>query len=343
MVVIAGPGIAGVLGARSRPLLSSPHSIMSDFSLVESAGFAQPEVMKSVAPLLSALVFLVPLPALAWGSEGHVLTAAIARSRLSADALAKVDAILAQDHDSSTPSDMLSRSYWADVWRDHVHRETAQWHYVDVELDHPDWDGACDGHPAISGPASAGSEDDCVIDKVDQFSRELGDPATPMPERILALKFVLHLVGDLHQPLHVADNHDHGGNCVRVIFGANENAPLHAYWDSIALRALGKDARSILDRLVSEITPQRAEQWSAGDPLRWAKESHDVAVSVAYSFRTPPRCDRNEQPTLLPNGYDARTEAAVATQLERGGVRLAVILERAMAGLDLARLGANGG
>lgn len=314
---------------------------MSVFSLVAQPRFAQRPMVIKVASLFAALLCIAPTPSFAWGSEGHILTAALARTRLSAQALAKIDAILAHDHDDSTPSDMLSRSYWADVWRDHGHRETAKWHYVDVELDHPDWNAACNGHPSLSGPASTGPEDDCVVDKVEQFSRELGDPATPMNERILALKFVLHLVGDLHQPLHDADNHDHGGNCVRVTLANNEIVPLHAYWDSIALRGLGKDAHAILERLLTDITPQRSAEWSQGNPTTWAKESHGVAVSVAYSIPTPPRCDRNEQPLSMPKDYDAAAQAAVAMQLERGGVRLAVILERAMAKLDLARLTAE--
>lgn len=90
--------------------------------------------MKSVSIAVLIAGLLAPTHALAWGSEGHVLVAAIARSRLTPETLAKVDAILAQDKDQSTPSDMLSRSYWADIWRKHGHRETALWHYADIEL-----------------------------------------------------------------------------------------------------------------------------------------------------------------------------------------------------------------
>lgn len=287
-----------------------------------------------------AAAFVAPAPVFAWGSEGHVLIAAIARARLSAAATAKVDAILAQDKDQTTPSDMLSRSYWADVWRDHGHRETAKWHYLDVELDHPDFDAACNGHPVLTGPASTGPEDDCVVDKIDQFERELSDPATAMPERILALKYLIHFVGDLHQPLHAADNHDHGGNCVRVTLDGSDTVPLHAYWDGVALRGLGKDARAILARLLGDITPERAADWSRGVTRDWAEQSHEVAVTVAYSFQTPARCDRNEKPIVLPKGYDVAAQGAVATQIERGGVRLASLLERAVSNLSLDQLAA---
>lgn len=280
-------------------------------------------------------------PCLAWGSEGHILIAAMARSRLSPDTLAKVDAILAQDQDQSTPSDMLSRAVWADVWRSANHPETAEWHYADVELDHPDFDAACFGHPTVAGPASAGPEKACIIDRVQAFATELGDATTSPAERILALKYVLHFMGDMHQPLHLADNHDHGGNCVPISLGGTRTVNLHSYWDSVVVGELGKDARSILTRLNGDITPDRVRAWSKGDVTSWARETHDVAVAVAYSFPTPPGCAPNLAPRDLPAGYDARAQGVAAVQLERAGVRLAVVLENALAPINLSTASAG--
>jgi hypothetical protein len=290
--------------------------------------------LAAIALLASAL----PAPALAWGSEGHVLVAAIARARLSPETLAKVDAILARDQDATTPSDMLSRAYWADVWREHGHRDTALWHYADIELDNPDVDAACYGHPASALPASDGPAKACVVDRARDFAAELGDPATTPAERILALKYVLHFVGDLHQPLHMADNHDRGGNCVTISLGAPRTLNLHGYWDSVVVGELGKDARAILTRLSADITPQRAAAWARGDFASWGKETNAVAVSIAYSFPTPPRCERDMAPLELPKGYDARAQLTAATQLERAGIRLAVVLERALRPLSLDQL-----
>lgn len=284
---------------------------------------------------------LMPTPCLAWGSEGHVLVAAIARSRLTPDTLAKVDAILAQDKDQGTPSDMLSRSYWADVWREHGHRETALWHYADIERDHPDFDAACYGHPASAHPASDGPAEACVVDRARDFATELGDPATTPAERILALKYVLHFMGDLHQPLHMADNHDHGGNCIAIALGGTRTVNLHGYWDTVVVGELGRDARGILARLNGDITPALAAQWSRGDFASWGKESNAVAVSVAYSFPTPPRCESHMAPLTLPSWYDTRAQAAAATQLERAGVRLAVVLEKALGPLSFADVSAS--
>ncbi|MDB5579062.1 MAG: Nuclease [Bradyrhizobium sp.] len=110
--------------------------------------------MRTLCVVASLCIGLAPVPCRAWGSEGHILVAALARSRLTPETRAKVDAILAQDKDQSTPSGMLSRSYWADIWREHGHRETGLWHYADIELDHPDFGAACYGRPASRRPAS---------------------------------------------------------------------------------------------------------------------------------------------------------------------------------------------
>jgi len=297
--------------------------------------------MKIVLSTVLAACLVAPTPALAWGSEGHVLVAAIARSRLTPGTLAKVDAILAQDTDASTPSDMLSRSYWADVWRDHGHRDTALWHFADIELDNPDDDAACYGNPPAMVPASAGPARACVVDRARAFADELGDPATAPAERILALKYVLHFLGDMHQPLHMADNHDRGGNCVALALGGPRTVNLHSYWDSVVVRELGKDARAILNRLTADITPARAADWKKGDFAAWGRQTNAVAVSVAYSFETPPRCERDMAPIALPSGYDQRAQQAAALQLERAGVRLALVLERSLGRLPLASLTAT--
>jgi hypothetical protein len=296
--------------------------------------------MKKITVAALSALALLPTQACAWGSEGHILVAAIARSRLSPETLAKVDAILAQDHDASTPSDMMSRAVWADVYR-RDHRETSQWHFADVEKDHPDFDTACFGHPASAQPASAGPENACVIDRVADFARELGDPKTPMPERILALKFVLHFVGDMHQPLHVADNHDHGGNCILISLGGSRTVNLHSYWDTGVVLELGTDARDILTRLTADITPDKAGAWSTGDFNSWAHETNLIAFRTAYSFHTQPRCEQSPTPLLFPKGYDEAAQAAAATQIERAGVRLAVVLERALTALSTGALSAS--
>jgi hypothetical protein len=113
-----------------------------------------------------------------------------ARAYLTPAVQAKVDALLAADADATAPHDMASAATWADSWRN-SHRETSQWHFVDLELGRRDMDAACFGHPPSAVPASAGPEKACIVDRLDAFLAELKDPKTPQAERIAALKYLL--------------------------------------------------------------------------------------------------------------------------------------------------------
>lgn len=291
----------------------------------------------SLAAALAAAL-LLPGPCLAWGREGHVVIAAIARSRLTPETRAKVDAILARDADTLTAPDMPARATWADAWRGAGHRETAEWHFVDIELDHPDLDAACFGHPVSAAPASAGPAQACISDRVAAFAKELGAPDTTPAERGLALKYVLHFVGDLHQPLHAADNHDRGGNCVRVSLGGQRTVNLHSYWDTVVVGELGDDPDALAARLQAAITRADARTWSRGDFTSWTRETNAVAVKSAYTLGSPPRCERDAPPLDLPPGYDGAARAAVTLQLQRAGVRLASVLERELGSLGPDRI-----
>lgn len=269
----------------------------------------------------------VPAPACAWGYEGHKVVAAIARRYLTPVAQAKVDALLAADTDTLEPHDMLSAATWADSWRN-GHRETAQWHFVDLELDHPDLDAACFGHPPS---ANAGPPQACLVDRLNAFEAELANPATPQAERIAALKFVLHFVGDIHQPLHASDHEDHGGNCLRLALGGPRTTNLHSYWDTGLVSQMGADPVALANQLQARITPAQKAAWQAGDARAWALESFAVARSVVYWPGAPAGCDQNAPPVDLPSGYDATAKPAIVQQLQRAGVRLAWVLNRSFA------------
>lgn len=280
--------------------------------------------------IAAAVASLSPVPAFAWGYEGHEVVAAIAQSYLTPQAAANVDGLLAADTDTLTRRDMISRATWADAWRGAGHRETAQWHYVDLELDHPDLKSACNGEPAPDHPASAGPSQDCIVDRIIAFQRELSNPATPQPERILALKYLLHFIGDLHQPLHVSDNHDRGGNCVRVSLGGPRTTNLHSYWDTVVVEELDTSAKRLAARLRGQITPAQARQWATGNVRDWAMETYAVSKAFAYWPGAPSGCDYDAAPISLPTGYEARSRKVAAEQLERAGVRLAAVLNKAL-------------
>lgn len=277
----------------------------------------------------------LPAPAVAWGNEGHETIALIARGYLTADVRATVDAILASDTDTLTAPDLVSRATWADAWRGAGHRETASWHFVDIELGAPDLRTACFGFPAAATPASAGPVQDCVVDKVREFTAELASPATSQLERVLALKYLLHFVGDLHQPLHAANNQDRGGNCVLIALGAR-TVNLHAWWDTVVVGELGSDPVSLATLLTVAITPAQIAQWQAGDAGTWAQETFAVARAAAYRVGSPAGCTAGAAPLPLPPGYDDAARAAATLQLERAGVRLAMVLNHSLSGISVA-------
>jgi nuclease S1 len=119
------------------------------------------------------------MPAGAWGDLGHNVTALVAYRHLLPQARAHLDALLASDTDPLTAPDFAARATWADKYRN-AHRETAAWHFVDIEIDQPDLDGACFGFPPLEKgqAASQGPAQDCVANKIDEFTAELADPGT---------------------------------------------------------------------------------------------------------------------------------------------------------------------
>jgi hypothetical protein len=286
--------------------------------------------------LFTALAAALPSPLFAWGYEGHEVVATIARAELTPAVRAKVDAILATDTDPLTGHDMASEATWADAYRSHGHRETAQWHFVDTEIDgSADLDAGCFGHPASADPASAGPAQDCVVDKVREFAAELAASTTTPGERLLALKYLIHFVGDLHQPLHASDNHDRGGNCVLLALGGSRTQNLHGYWDTAVVEAIGSDPAAVAATLRARITPAARAGWQHGDATTWAQEAFSIARSTVYTAGSQPGCG-DAAPVALPAGYDVRAQAAAALQLERAGVRLGAMLNSALAKVTIA-------
>jgi hypothetical protein len=275
-------------------------------------------VKRSFLAACAALSLLAaPVQALAWGKEGHAIIALIAQRYMTPRATAAMNALLAEDAtDTLTDPDMASRAAWADVWRN-SHRETAPWHFVDVEID------------GSNDLASACPDGACLTAKLAQYQAVLASPQASRADRITALKFVLHLAADLHQPLHVSDHHDRGGNCVHLTPGG-ERANLHAYWDGVVVGRLGRDAQAVADELSAEITPSRLRQWQAGDISSWARQTYFYGKRVAYNLQSDAGCDPEGPRIQLSPAYEDAARAATRRLLEMGGVRLARLLNAAL-------------
>jgi hypothetical protein len=306
-------------------------------SLIPLARRAGP---RRAGPLLAVLLLAVLLlagsllessAALAWGDLGHEVTALIAYRHLTVKARATLDALLASDDDPLTKPDFASRATWADKYRT-VHRETAAWHFIDIEIDQPDMGSACFGFPALSAGQSAadGPAQDCIVNKIEEFFVELQSTGTPPAERLLALKFLIHFIGDLHQPLHTADHEDRGGNCVALSpspDGVDKN--LHAYWDVGAVGALGNSAREIAAQLDARITTEDLNSWTRGDARTWTLESFALGQKDTYALAARPTC-QSPGSTALSVEYQAQAQRDAALQIEKAAIRIAGLLNNAL-------------
>ncbi len=285
----------------------------------------------------------VTTPAHAWGDEGHEIVALIAQHYLDPAVATKVNSILAADATHLTPTTNIdSEATWADKLRDSdrnttkVHyNETHNWHFVDLEISAPNLNGACFGQPPLNGAlASAGPAQDCIVDKVNEFIAELKSPATSDQERLFALQFILHFVGDIHQPLHASDNNDAGGNSENVKAvpplaktAGSSSGNLHGFWDTqfVALQG-SKTAATVAKKLIAKITPSQRTKWSSGTAADWANESFGIAKVNSYDLPAPTSVHHY----TLPKAYVTNAKSVVAGQLSKAGVRLAFVLNNCL-------------
>ena len=261
--------------------------------------------------LVSCYLSGIPLRALAWGTQGHRIVARIAQSNLSPKARQEVRRLLRQGET------LESVATWADVIRN-SRPETKRWHYVDILLEHNNYDPVRDCKRTPFG--------DCIVNALDESRAILADPArletfklvlaNPQESRQAryeALKFLVHFIGDLHQPLHCADNHDRGGNDVKVtFFGKSSN--LHKVWDTDII------ARAGFTQTANRVAAMTDETVSLpGNSFAdWTLEAHRLAVEHAYK-----NLPVNQR---LGQNYYQSNRPVVDRQLLKAGQRLAAIL-----------------
>ena len=238
------------------------------------------------AALVCALVCILTGDALAWGQEGHSIIAEIAQQRLSPPAAQTVATLL-------KGRSLASIASWADDVRD-TRPETGGWHFVDIPLDVPTYKPARDCKP---NPEKG----DCIIAELERLENDLR--CTSGEAQTEALKFAVHFVGDIHQPLHTVAEKT-GGNDVAVdVFmrglATGPTTPvthtpinLHAVWDSTLIQKTVWAWGAYVDRLETGwlASPEAQAEDPAknlaapdADALRkWAEEAHQAAHTVWY-------------------------------------------------------------
>ena len=255
--------------------------------------------------LLALLAAFSPTPALAWGAEGHEIVAGVALRELTPAARQDVGRLL------GGPVMMVHQASWADEVRE-ARPQTGAWHYVDIPLQAGGYDAArdCDGG-------------NCVVAQIENDLRILRDRRAGDSARAEALRFLIHFVADVHQPLHAEDNDDKGGNQVHARLG-RERASLHKLWDVDVALPLGPDPDVIADGIERDISAAQRKDWQSGSPARWANEAHAIAREHVY----PPL--QGARDIRLPPDYAFREAPLVRILMAKAGVRLAWLLNTAL-------------
>lgn len=232
----------------------------------------------------------------AWGAEGHRLITEAAESQLTPVARSEVARLLAQESGAS----MGSVSTWADEIRS---RDTAPWHYVNLPP------GDCSYERARDCP-----DGECVVEAINAQVGILKSKVTNA-ERLVALKWVIHLVGDVHQPLHAGMKGDKGGNLFQVqAFGRGMN--LHSLWDGGLIR----NRSGGLDALRASAATSGVAAGQSPQPGSWAAESCSIVDSPGYY----------PDGRFIDQGYIDRWDAVLVGRLRTAAQRLAATLNFAL-------------
>ena len=262
--------------------------------------------MKRIWPwsLLLLPLLMLPMAASAWSAFGHRLVADLAATELTPQARAQVADLLRGEADPT----LAGVATWADELRENdpdLGKRSASWHYVNMP------EGTCNYIPARDC-----RNGDCVIGAIERQAAILADRKRSRAERAQALKFVVHFVGDVHQPMHVGLGRDRGGNDVQVnLDGKGMN--LHSLWDRELLAARGLQQQDH----VRHLARQSVDDIAPGDVRTWARESCELRTSPGLY---PPRA-------RIESGYVERWQPLAERRVRVAAHRLAHLLNETLA------------
>lgn len=258
------------------------------------------QYLRSCTAIALCAVILVPSNLMAWGPEGHIVIAKIAAARLSPSAKTAVRQLLGR-------RSLASVANFADQVRGQ-RPETANWHFVDIPRDLSDYNSARD--------CKASPKGDCVIAEIARLQVDLRNHSLSRKKRVEALKFLVHFVGDLHQPLHCSDHDDRGGNDVHVtLLGQSSN--LHRVWDSGIIDQVHLSTDDYADQLDTWLDSQDTATIEEGTTVDWALDAHKLAKDHAYVIPDDHQLDTS---------YVDDNQPVVDQQLAFAGLRLAKVL-----------------
>lgn len=243
---------------------------------------------------------LISSAAFSWGPQGHMIVAQLAENHLTPAAKASVKRILRN-------ATLASVSNWADAVKGKPEwSHTKTWHFVTIE----------DGQTYST---SEHSHEGDVVSAISELVKVLRDQKASPSDKENALKFIVHFVGDIHQPLHVGRGDDRGGNEIRLTF-EGKGTNLHALWDTIMIQKQPMDYSQYANTLDPQGKMDEPYDLSAFSFSQIIRECMS-ARSEIYNFR-----NISDAPIKLEAAYYQRNLALMNQQLLSGGKRLATLL-----------------
>ena len=340
--------------------------------------------------LCAVVILMVPLRGFAWGDVGHRAVARIASRYLTPQARARVVELLKADiqlnrnyyvetcpdvmalgekavlSDSEaatfTETGLACIASWPDPPLKDQRLYTSNWHFVDIPVNMHGPNGPIlTSYEVARDCRMDDNRGDCAILALKRLRPVLANQTELAGSRAEALKFIVHIIGDLHQPMHcvtdknnvndVADLGDLGGNFKKVQFNVpawqgNTNKDqnprwhkqwnLHSVWDEGLIDAYMGIQNLTVDSYVAQLlnslsakTPEQFTKLQSGDLLTWIEESYSLAVKKGYKL--PPK-DTNYNGYILQSSYYESNQPITSEQLQTGGVRLARFLNETLAG-----------
>ena len=258
--------------------------------------------MKNVILLLIVVTIYSP-NAFSWGKTGHRIVGEVAQRNLDKKALKAIKELAGTE-------DLSKLSTWPDEIRsDPKMNYTSPWHYVSIPTGKTYWE------------QKRNKEGD-VIEALYRFEDTLRDPKASKESKLDALRFLVHMLGDLHQPLHVGLAEDRGGNTIKVKWFKTETN-LHSIWDE-ELVDFEKLSFTEYSSYLNHFSKEEKKDWEKGSFIDWAKESQELRPKV-YDL---PEAKSEKEPINLSYEYNYKVKPIIELRLKQAGLRLSYVLNK---------------
>ena len=285
-------------------------------------------ILRLQALLAALALLLLPSPAAAWWEYGHATTAEVAMKLVKPRTRQSIAWLLARQKGLETPTCPARTIEEVSVWPDCIKTlgdrfsYAYMWHFQDVDI--------CKTFD-LKEPCAGGN---CVSAQIARAQRMIADRELPARDRLMALAFLVHFVGDLHQPLHGSEHDgDQGGNKVKANYGAIPRTNLHSIWDGLlADRAISSPPAGAAG-ILSEMPPAQRAELAKGSIQDWSRESWEIARTQVYGSVMADPCNTPVSTKVAMD--ETKIEQLIPVlrmQVAKGGIRLARLLDDALDG-----------